>query len=528
MTQALRPEQPRWLAALAAGLAEALPRLYGTSADPLVAELITALSEALAEGQLEIELPSEAHRAALLASPLLADADGPLVLQGQTLLWRRWQQQRQAVLGALLQRAGQPLAGPPPSPAQLAALLKAHGQGLNRQQQAAVAAALRCPVVLLEGGPGTGKTSTVARMLAAVAAQQSDCRIQLACPTGKAAARLRSALGEGPWPCSTLHRLLESRGERFARNRHNPLALDLLVIDEVSMLDVPLTAALLEALPEACRLVLVGDGAQLPPVGPGSVLRDLQQPHARQALGAGAVQLSQTYRNTGAIAQVAAALRDGVCDLQPLLSALEPGANLRWLQQRSAQLPQPLLQRLQQHQQHLHQLALAADASALLAALDQLLVLCPLRRGRWGVEAIHRSLLGDQALRSAAHWPIGTPVLCPVNQGELGLANGDLGVVIARGGERRLLFAPAGAAADALLELHPAQLPAAQPAFALTVHKAQGSEADEVWVLLDPLARQQRPLLYTALTRARQRAWLITAAAPTLEPVAHERHGSLA
>jgi len=514
--QRLASDLPRWLEALAASLAEALPRLYGEQPEPLLGELITALTQALAEGQLEIALPSAAHGRALLASPLAAEPDGPLVLEGTQVLWRRWQQQREAVREAVLRRAAVPLQPPPPDATALKALLARHGAGLDGQQQAAVTAIVRCPVVLLEGGPGTGKTSTVARMLAAAAERQPGCRIQLAAPTGKAAARLRSALGDGPWPCSTLHRLLESRGERFDRNRSRPLELDLLVIDEVSMLDVPLAAALLEALPDQAQLVLVGDGAQLPPVGPGSLLRDLQRPDCRRVLGAGAVELRRTYRNNGAIAQVAAALRQGASELGPLLEALPADANLQWLLQAPPRLPEPLLDRLRQHQQELQQLAVAGDPGPLLAGLERCLVLCPLRRGPWGVAALHRALLGDQLQRGAEAWPLGTPVLCPHNLDELGLANGDLGVVVAHQGQARLMF---GRAADPLL-LHPAQLPGVEPALALTVHKAQGSEADEVWVLLDAAARQPRPLLYTALTRARRRAWLISATPPTLEPVA--------
>ena len=130
---------------------------------------------------------------------------------------------------------------------------------------------------------------------------EPGARIHLAAPTGKAAARLRSATGSAT-PCSTLHRLLESRGDHFGRNRRHPLALDLVVVDEVSMVDMALMGALLEALPEDCRLVLVGDPAQLAPVGPGSVLRELQRPTPwRSAMGP-AVTLRTTCRNDGAIA----------------------------------------------------------------------------------------------------------------------------------------------------------------------------------------------------------------------------------
>ena len=505
-------EQPRWLQTLAAALAEALPRLHGSSPDPLLAELITDLAAALAEGRLEISLPSAEHRRALEASPLGAEPDGPLVLEGDRLLWRRWQRQRQQVLLALIERAQLQL--PEASPG------ASCSDGLDPDQQRAVTAVLRYGLVLLEGGPGTGKTSTVARMLAAVLAQQPDSRIQLAAPTGKAASRLRAALASSSLqlPCSTLHRLLESRGERFGRNRQHPLALDLLVVDEVSMVDLPLMQALLDALPASCRLVLVGDGAQLPPVGPGSVLLDLQEPARRLALGSAAIELRTTYRNNGRIAAVAAALRDGEQPLEPLLARmLDPApadSNLQWLQAPSHCLPAALLERMRRHQLDLEQLCRhwatddSSATSSLLGALDRCLVMSPLRRGRWGVGAIHQALLGEAATRSPQHWPLGTPVLCRHNLVDLGLANGDVGLVVEHGGERRLLFANPGRAEP--LWIHPAQLPDAEPALALTVHKAQGSEAEEVWVLMPATGRPQQRLLYTALTRARQQATLIT------------------
>ena len=518
MTTSPVADQPAWLQALAAALSEALPRLHATSPDPLVGELIEALTTALAEGQLEVSLPSPEHRLALEASPLSAAPHGPLALEGDRLLWRRWQRQREGVLQALIARAQRPLDAPAKPP------VEEQSSGLDADQQRAIAAVLRHGLVLLEGGPGTGKTSTVARMLAAVQAQQPGSRIHLAAPTGKAAARLRAALANAQLqlPCSTLHRLLESRGERFGRNRLHPLALDLLVVDEVSMVDLPLMEALLDALPASCRLVLVGDAGQLPPVGPGPVLLDLQAPERRQALGPAAITLRTTYRNNGAIAAVAAALRDGDQPLEPLLTGLleplDPNANFIWAQAGVRTLPAALLERLRQHQQQLEALCRQSDtndpaaAATLLAALDACLVLTPLRRGRWGVEAIHQALLGEAAERSPQHWPLGTPVLCRHNLTELGLANGDVGLVVERPGatrgERRLLFNTPGSPQP--LWIHPAQLPDAEPALALTVHKAQGSEADEVWVLMSDTGRPQRRLLYTAITRARRQAQLIT------------------
>ncbi len=541
MRDPLLPTPQPWVAALALGLAEALPRLHGTPADPLIGELIAALTAALARGELELDLRGprpaevsegpwpEGHRRALAASPLCADPDGPLALEDDQLQWRRWQRQRQTVIGALIARAGALEPGAagevPGSPAPDAAETGAP-RNLDARQRQAVAAVLSHGLVLLEGGPGTGKTSTVAAMIAAHRASQPDARVHLAAPTGKAAGRLRTATG-GTLPCTTLHRLLESRGDRFGRHRGRPLDLDLLVVDEVSMVDLGLMGALLEALPSACRLVLVGDPAQLPPIAPGAVLQELQRPEHRRRLGAAAITLTTTYRNAGAIAAVAAALRQGlgaapgpqdpdpIVAIRPLLQALGSTDNLRWRPCSPRTLPAELLERLRRHQAELARLAgrcrpgSEQGCRALLAERDRLLVMAPQRQGRWGLEAIHRTLLGGRRDGDLQDLPPGTPVLCRRNLPELDLANGDVGVLVGGPGpSARLLF---GDGEGELLWIHPGQLAgAAEPALALTVHKAQGSEAEEVIVLLPNNAARDGRLLYTALTRARQGALLLS------------------
>lgn len=615
---------------LGAALAEALPRLWGVSAatDPLLLSLIAALGAALERGQLELSLdgpvPRElqpqfwpgGYRAALEGSPLVVLAsrlderpEAPLVLDGQRLRWRRWHLQLNQVIAALIQRAQEPLAPmaaaapvaasapvgsaapvvsagpmasaspmasatPMASAAQLAAARRrAAAAGLDSDQQRAVTALLAQRLVLVCGGPGTGKTSTVVAMLAAHLDLWPAAKLHLAAPTGKAATRLRFAIESGckrlssgaatavllAAPCSTLHRLLESNGQRYGRDHRQPLELDLLVVDELSMVDLPLMAALLDALPASCRLVLVGDPAQLPPVGPGAVLLELMRPGRLAALGAAAVELVTPYRNTGAIASVAAALRPegdpgeqarlepdswavpaeaagsadaywgraGLEQLPRQLAQLHPSDNLQWLQAPAHAAPPAALRRLRQHQRRLAELAAASDqwiaaaplaagdsaagssavegeaARALLAELESCILLTPLRQGSWGVASIHRQLLGEQIETEPAQWPLGTPVLNRRNLPEQGLANGDIGVVVEQGGERRILF-------PGPRLLHPARIGAAEPALALTVHKAQGSQYGEVWLLLPPGRSWDVRLLYTGLTRAQHRAWLIT------------------
>jgi len=696
---ALTTHAPRFASPLALALIEALPRLCAgegpggrptdtgltttgltttglTTAsltDPTLVDLIGALAVALEQGELELALGGpapegidpqgwpERQRLALAASPLAVRAselerrpEAPLVWSEGRLRWRRWHLHLEACLGQLTARALAPLS-PPLEPAAVdLAVAGAAAQGLDHQQQQAVAALLRHGLVLLGGGPGTGKTSTVVQMLGARLALRPELRLHLAAPTGKASARLRSTLQEGSQrlagplaerlgqvPCTTLHRLLESSGERFGRNRRHPLALDLLVVDELSMVDLPLMAALLEALPEACQLLLVGDPAQLPPVGPGAVLQELSQPGRLAALGEAAIELKTTYRNNGAIAAIAALLRPGtevallrpgkevallrpgkeVAQLRPekavaglpqeldngllrpteqepgvgapiptapppgpdavaqagalmaQLGSLGPEDNLIWQQHPPGRLPAPALERLRRHQRRLEQLAEAIDwetgvarsvgeghspanagtggglspstpasagspaghplpepgpdagaIAALLAELEACVLLSPVRQGAWGVEAVQRQLLGEAAGKAIQHWPLGTPVLCQRNLADEGLANGDIGVLVERAGERLVLFpgpfpgqagvAPGASGPGARL-FHPARLGAAEPALALTIHKSQGSQYQEV-VLLVPQTRHWDPrLLYTGLTRARQRAWLITTPTPS-------------
>ena len=537
---AIRSGDPApWLPPLADALAEALPRLLGEAPEPQLTALIRAMGTALERGEPELALDGpapagmdpahwpEGIRRALATSALARAPQGPLVLDADRITWRRWWELRQRLLAALIRRAALPPAWSAPAAVELAVSTE-----LDWDQRRAVAALERHRLVLLQGGPGTGKTSTVAQMLRLQQMLRPGLRIHLAAPTGKAAARLRAA-SEGAHPCTTLHRLLESRGEGFARNRHHPLALDLLVVDEVSMVDLALMDALLEALPERCSLLLVGDPAQLPPIAPGAPLLELQRPELRRELGQAAVTLQTVHRNAGAIAAVAALLRqvpvgvaaagsgeaDPIAAIRPQLERLSPQDNLRWQQQPAGPPPPSVLERLASHRRRLAELAQACTAGAadpqaelaLLAERDRLLVLTPRRQGRWSVAAMHRSLLGEN-WTDPSRWPTGTPAICCRNLPDLALANGDVGVLLGpdpEDGERRLLFGNGGATT---LRVHPAQLAGSlEPALALTVHKAQGSEAMELIVLLPAGEPRDLRLLYTALTRAREQCLVISA-----------------
>lgn len=363
--------------------------------------------------------------------------------------------------------------------------------------------------LLLTGGAGTGKTTLVKELLQ----DERGRLIWLLAPTGKAAARLRESLAPLPesMRCATVHRALEADGAGgYRRGHQRPLEAEVVVVDEVSMLDSGLMQALLNALPPTTRLILVGDPAQLPPIGGSGVLNTLeqnlqqQQPQHHRRL-----ERSHRFNDATALGRFVQRLRQGVggAELQQLLQE-QSGGNLSWwpLQHR---WPRALVQRIDHHRLQLQQSCLdpSCDDTSALACLDELMVLSPRRRGRHGVEQLNSRWLGLDPSQPQ-RWPAGTPLLVGRNDAGLGLANGDRGVVRPgpRGAEAVI------ATADGPQRFPLALVPAPEPALAMTVHKSQGSQASEVIALMPQGETMDRRMLYTALTRARTRVDLISLA----------------
>ena len=565
-------------------------RIPSTQASTHLEDLVDVLMEALGRGELQLDLLTtpappglkapgwpEAHRQALVASGWLEGEHSPMLLEGDQLSWRRWQISMDAVVKALLDRSTEQLINakgqvvsppgtassgtlsPRTTSARTAAAQTAAAQtavkDLNAEQQAAVKAINHQGVILISGGPGTGKTSTVLQMLVQALSINPELRIGLAAPTGKAARRLQDAVQSGlrntttshrerigKVPCNTLHRWLKAKPNGFGVDAQEPLRLDLLVVDEMSMVDLALMHALIQALPKKCQLVLVGDPAQLPPVGSGAIWHRLQKDDISHKFGSGAIHLQQTYRNNGALASMNATLRQhGLNAFWKDLDQLSVDQNLIHHRCRSNRLPEILVENLQRQLKQLRQLSLtwmekecieeSSDeletyADLMVTILDQLMVLCPRRRGLWSVMDVHRSILGRQLDSGVNQWPMGLPVICGENQAEIGVANGDIGLIMGEGDSRRLLFRAMSAQGERLARLlHPARLRTIAPALAITIHKAQGSEADKVILLwpemterktvqspLEAVGSYESRLLYTAITRAKHHLDLITPA----------------
>lgn len=516
----------------------------------------------------EIEWPApEGWLAQLRASPWVeapgADdavaGDAPLVLENGLLYLRRYREYERRLAQGLQRIATHSVAEA--DPGRLATLFgqlfPQAREGIDHQARAA-AVALRHPLVLVTGGPGTGKTTTIARLLVLLAAQavqadQALPRVALAAPTGRAAERMAESLrlavqrlrlvGIAPALCdampstgTTLHRLLGviPDSPRFRHHADNPLPYDVVVVDEASMIDLPLMTKLVEAVADGSRLVLLGDPDQLPSVEAGDVLSailrasgdgrgtqaddaqalrvllapDALQPVAPPRRFAGRrVQLQRGYRQTDALdlAPLAHAVREGNSATALALLRVGTLAGVHFHEDQSDPL--------QHHREHLlghwRGLGEAADPGQALANAGRIRLLTAVREGPQGARGLNARiealLAGVPRPGMAPGYFHGRLLLITENSYRHRLFNGDIGIcLIDRHGSVTAWFP--GETPDQPRGFHPGALPAHESAFAMTVHKAQGSEFDEVWLQLPRRDNRvlSRELIYTGMTRARQ------------------------
>lgn len=518
----------------------------------------------------------------------LSVADRPLVLHGDLLYLERYRMLEAQVAADIAERVTVTAGTSPvtdPDPDRLQHLLD--DLTLTDEQREAVTRGLAQSFSVIVGGPGTGKTHTVAALLVALLDQASPerpLRIALAAPTGKAAARMGEAIASAAARIallplvgaehlaaqltraepSTIHRLLGTIPEstRFRHDRTDPLPHDVVIVDETSMVSLPLLAKLLDAVHPQSRVVLVGDPGQLASVEAGSVLGDIAGPVVLAADGEGpepagplaesitVLRESRRFPLESPVGRFAAAVRTG--DIATATAILEASViaspaigaapehvtdpspepvtaagttadpdsvTVRWFPhdvtdpRAAALIAAEALGAAESVRDH----ALAGRAADALAGLGVVRVLCAHRAGPHGVARWNRQF--DDWLFGASSppgvLPVGRPVMVTVNDPANDLFNGDLGVVVAADpdaptGAVRVAFADP-ARAEGVRLLSPARLEHVDTVHAMTIHKSQGSEFDEVVIVMpsteSPLAT--RELLYTAVTRARRSVMLI-------------------
>jgi exodeoxyribonuclease V alpha subunit len=551
---------------LATALAVRAPRLGSVCVD-LATIAATAATDIDAPVDLQ-ELPwpeTEAWVAGLASSPLIAAGEEggegrPLRLVGTTLYLDRYWRDERSVAADLLAR-NEPAGGVDAAVLTDGLARLFDGDEPDLQRLAAATCVLR-RLAVVGGGPGTGKTTTVTRILVlldeqAEGAGEPPPLVALAAPTGKAAARLEEAVHDEASTlelsepeqarlletrASTLHRLLGRRAgsaNRFWHDRRNQLPHDVVIVDETSMVSLSMTARLLDAVRRDARLILVGDPKQLASIEAGAVLGDLvgraadalrmreparsrlaevaqqtvpaTEPPAGVAIGDGIVVLRRVHRFAGAIADLAEAVRGG--DAEAALAILRAGHDdVRWIdvdiaEPDAREALRPVRQAAVAAGRRIVEAARAGDSAAAMAALGSFRLLCAHRRGPYGVStwnAVVESWLANELDHFAEDaWYIGRPLLVTQNDYGLRLYNGDTGVIVARdAGRKSAVFERQGG----LVEISPTRLDAVDTVHALTIHKSQGSQVDAVAVLLpDPSSRiLTRELLYTAVTRARE------------------------
>ena len=517
--------------------------------------------------------PVETWRDQVAGSPLVAlgDKDAsstcPLRLLGSCLyLDRYWRQEVQ--LAADLRSLSE-------SPAEgvQAGLLK---EGLDRlfpgqtdsAQALAAAASVLQRFAVVAGGPGTGKTTTVAR-IAALLLEQAKATgthmplLALAAPTGKASARLEEAAHEEAsglpaaeairaqllgLRASTLHRLLgwqPGNRSRFRHNRTNRLPHDVVIVDEASMVSLSLMASLLEAVRPGARLVLIGDPGQLTSIEAGAVLGDIVgpaveglrmrtstrrqlatatgnrvtavEPPTGVTVGDGIVVLDRVHRFGAGIGSLASAIRQG--DIDEVLNRLaDPPEDVRWIAVDVGKHPadpelMPVRNAASSAAQAVIEAAKKGAGDEAITSLGRFRLLCAHRRGSFGVATWMARVQGwlteeIEDFDPEESWYVGRPLLVTKNDYSLQLYNGDTGVVIEReqGG-----VAAAFDRGGQVLEVRPSRLEAVETAYAMTIHKSQGSQFETAAVLLPPPSSRilSRELLYTAVTRARRHLILV-------------------
>lgn len=545
----LEPQADDWVLLSAALVTAALER--GDVCLPLF-----AWAERPPWDEHELKLPALNQWRHLLNESSLVGTPGsftPLILDRDRLYLSRYHAYEQQLAEQLLARAADhPVIDEGVLQESLARLF-AFNQQQPDWQRVAAAQAVRKRLTVISGGPGTGKTTTVVRLLAALLEQpgNSQLAIGLAAPTGKAAARMAEAIRGAkadlpvsehvrqalPEEAQTLHRLLGIRGDTptVRYNARHPLALDVLVVDEASMVDLALMAKLVDALPASARLILLGDKDQLSAVEAGAVFAELCQGHGfdEQAaaelerlteqripvsqpdsiLSDAVVLLSHSHRfasNSG-IGELARRINSG--DAKGTLMLLQkPHSDLTWNSQPDNQA---LIEHIEQCYQPYLAAARQGDPEAAFSAFNQFRVLTAQHNGPRGVsglnEALESRIKRRLGLAARERWYPGKAIMVAHNDYSLGLFNGDIGLCLRTHQGLRIFFA----GENGYRAFSPARLPGHDSAFAMTVHKSQGSEFSNVLLVLPeaPSPLLNRALLYTAITRARQQVeiWALPA-----------------
>ena len=489
----------------------------------------------------------EKHINALDKSGLIYSEDSPIIFEKRKLSFEKWSKKIKKILGILLKKTNQNNTN---------SRLKRKSNSSDKKTTI-INLFEESNLVFLQGGPGTGKSTLILETILYYLNKNNYINIGLSAPTGKASSRLKESLDYkkksdykdeiDKIECQTLHRWIYNSINKSGKLKYDLKELDIFVIDEMSMVNVDLFEIILNSLAKDCKLLLVGDANQLPPINSSSIWNYIFSNLTKNPFDTSIVNLEKVYRNSGDIVELSKLIFNKNNNLfnykLDQINKNKITSNIKVYKNKNKSIPENLVNNINLHLKDMKaSVRLLSNKSyifnqeiedlydceknlvvEIFKKLNSKIILCKTNSGIWGVNDINKLILNQNKPYNFEKWDEGMPIMCTENNNELGISNGDIGVVIGKGNLRKFLFRKFNKfnkQVAALIE--PNKLENIVPAIALTIHKSQGSESDSVYILWNQNLSKtkliegnnqkkiilkdnfEKRLFYTAITRAKK------------------------
>ncbi len=489
----------------------------------------------------------EKHINALEKSGLIYSEDSPIIFEKRKLSFEKWSKKIKKILGILLKKTTQN---------NLNSRLKRESNSCDKKTTI-INLFEESNLVFLQGGPGTGKSTLILETILYYLNKNNYINIGLSAPTGKASSRLKESLDYkrkydykdeiDKIECQTLHRWIYNSINKSGKLKYDLKELDIFVVDEMSMVNVDLFEIILNSLAKDCKLLLVGDANQLPPINSSSIWNYIFSNLTKNPFDTSIVNLEKVYRNSGDIVELSKLTFDKNNNLfnykLDQINKNKITSNIKLYKNKNKSIPENLVNNINLHLKDMKDsVRLLSNKSyifnqeiedlydceknlvvEIFNKLNSKIILCKTNSGIWGVNDINKLILNQNKPYNFEKWDEGMPIMCTENNNELGISNGDIGVVLGKGNFRKFLFRKFNKfnkQVAALIE--PNKLENIVPAIALTIHKSQGSESESVFILWNQNLSKtklievnnqkkiiltdnfEKRLFYTAITRAKK------------------------
>ena len=488
----------------------------------------------------------EKHINALKKSGLIFSQDSPIIFENRKLSFEKWSKKIKKIIDILLKKMN----------INNTKLPKRNRPNSSDKKTTIIKLFEESNLVFLQGGPGTGKSTLILETILYYLNKNNYINIGLSAPTGKASSRLKESLDLkkadykkeiNKIECQTLHRWIYNSLNKSGQLKYDLKELDIFVIDEMSMVNIDLFEIILNSLAKDCKLLLVGDANQLPPINSSSIWNYIFYDYKKNPFNSLIVNLEKVYRNSGDIVELSKLIFNKDKNLfnykfEQIFKNKIP-SNIKIFKNKNKSIPDNIFNDINFYLQNLKaSVQLLSDKSYIFnEAIDNLfdyennlvieifkklnsqMILCKTNSGIWGVNEINKLILNQNNPYDFLSWEEGMPIMCTENNNELGVSNGDIGVVIGEGNFKKFLFRKFNKFNNQVAALiEPNKLEKLVPAIALTIHKSQGSESDNVSVLWNQNLSNskllvndnqkkiilkdnfEKRLFYTAITRAKK------------------------